>query len=82
MGISANASLMVDYFALLPAAYYEATILQQRVVAPCTMHQSDSDEEESCRHFAYPSLAEFDVVRAEGGYVARGDQRYQVTTTE
>ena len=30
--IATNNSLFLDYFALLPAAYYEATILQEKVI--------------------------------------------------
>ena len=70
-------SLFLDYFALLPAAYYEATILQEQVLRPCLA----MDHEEgagSCRHFTYPSLSGFDNVRGEGAFVALEDERQQV----
>lgn len=43
-----------DYFVLLPAAFYEATILEKRVETPCL---GDSTGPSLCRHFDYPTMA-------------------------
>ena len=64
--IATNKSLYLDYFALLPAAYYEATILQERVLRPCLFN--DQQSQGSCRLFTYASLADFDQVRGDAGY--------------
>ena len=67
--IATNKSLFLDYFALLPAAYYEATILQEKVLKPCSVDQQQT----SCRHFAYPSLAKFVSVRGQRAYLLEND---------
>lgn len=41
--------LFVDYFVLLPAAYYEASILTQKIETPCEIGNTDL-----CRHYKYP----------------------------
>ena len=46
-------NVMLDYFVLLPAAYYEASILTRKISAPCELGNM-----ELCRHYKYPSLEE------------------------
>ncbi|XP_026331928.1 laminin subunit alpha isoform X2 [Hyposmocoma kahamanoa] len=46
--------IMIDYFVLVPEAYYEATILTKLVDKPCVI-----GEETLCREFAYPSVDHF-----------------------
>jgi laminin alpha 3/5 len=52
-----------DYFVLLPAAFYEATVLVDQVYSPCEV-----GDKGLCRHFSYPDLTQFDMVRGGGGY--------------
>jgi len=52
-----------DYFVLIPAAFYEATVLVDQVYSPCEVGNKGL-----CRHFSYPDLTQFDMVRGEGGY--------------
>ncbi|KAL0280200.1 UNVERIFIED_CONTAM: hypothetical protein PYX00_001570 [Menopon gallinae] len=69
VSISTPKTIFLDYFVLLPAAFYEATVLQQRVESPCSV-----DNMNLCRHFSYPEL-NFDKVRAEEAYLPEDDQR-------
>lgn len=46
--------LFLDYFVLLPAAYYEASILAKQIENPCELGDFDS-----CRHYKYPPIDEF-----------------------
>lgn len=71
--IATNKSLYLDYFTLLPAAYYEATILQERVLRPCLL----TEQQGSCRHFTYASLENFDQTRGDLGIVGEGGSRNQ-----
>ncbi|KAJ8668735.1 hypothetical protein QAD02_010398 [Eretmocerus hayati] len=59
VSIAIDKSLFLDYFVLLPADYYEASILTQEVSQPCTVGYKGL-----CRHYAYPSLASFNSARA------------------
>jgi hypothetical protein len=59
-----------DYFVLLPAAFYEATILADQITAPCEIGNGGL-----CRHFRYPNLTRFDMVRGEGGYRIVNEER-------
>ncbi|XP_012267208.2 laminin subunit alpha [Athalia rosae] len=74
ISISIKKSLFLDYFVLLPAAYYEATILTHEVKLPCQIGHRGL-----CRHFGYPSLAPFDTVHGEGGFVVRENERVRLT---
>ncbi|KAJ8738019.1 hypothetical protein PYW08_000614 [Mythimna loreyi] len=49
--IKTNKEVMIDYFVLIPEAYYEATVLTKLVDRPCVV-----GDKKLCRHFAYPSL--------------------------
>ncbi|XP_038057388.1 laminin subunit alpha-like isoform X2 [Patiria miniata] len=62
--IEAPEGVLLDYLVLIPSAYYEATILQQRVSEPCIagIHQ------ERCNYYTYPMADFFYVVRGINGY--------------
>ncbi|XP_015117099.1 laminin subunit alpha [Diachasma alloeum] len=64
ISIRTGKNLFLDYFVLLPAEYYEATRLTQDVDVPCEIGQTGL-----CRHYGYPSVAQFDSVRGAGGFV-------------
>ncbi|XP_034839290.1 laminin subunit alpha [Maniola hyperantus] len=49
--IKTTKEIMIDYFVLIPEAYYEATVLTKLVDTPCII-----GENKLCRHFAYPNL--------------------------
>lgn len=50
----ANKNVMLDYFVLLPAAYYEASILTRKITNPCELGNM-----ELCRHYKYASVNDF-----------------------
>uniref|UniRef100_T1J097 Laminin subunit alpha n=1 Tax=Strigamia maritima TaxID=126957 RepID=T1J097_STRMM len=58
-------SIYIDYFVLLPAAYYEATLLQENVNIPCKL----GTRLPMCIHYLYPELSDFKSARGERGYV-------------
>ncbi|KAL1455909.1 hypothetical protein WDU94_000674 [Cyamophila willieti] len=53
----------VDYFVLLPQEFYEANILVERDLIPCTLN-----DQKLCRHFSYPRINQYDSVLSEGAY--------------
>lgn len=67
--IETNRSLNLDYFVLLPAAYYEGTILKERVLKPCLFGEQSG----SCRQFTYASLAGYDGVQGDAAYTLEED---------
>lgn len=70
ISIKSDKSLFLDYFVLLPAAYYEAAILTRKVVNPCKV-DSRSD---LCRLYKYPSISEFTPISR--AHVNRNDESY------
>ncbi|XP_015602424.1 laminin subunit alpha [Cephus cinctus] len=66
--ISTKKSLFLDYFVLLPSEYYEATILTQDVNIPCEIGYTGL-----CRHYGYPSLAQFDSVNGVDAFSSRNN---------
>lgn len=71
-----------DYFVLLPAEFYEADILVDKVVYPCV-----SGNETICRHFRYLDDNTFDVVKTDNGFTSPDGQsrepiRFFFTETE
>lgn len=46
--------LFLDYFVLLPAAYYESSILTKKIENPCELENLGL-----CRHYKYPSIVEY-----------------------
>ncbi|ALC44510.1 LanA [Drosophila busckii] len=51
----ANKNVMLDYFVLLPSAYYEASILTRHIANPCELGHMDL-----CRHYKYASVNVFE----------------------
>lgn len=74
VSIATEKNLFLDYFVLLPAEYYEATILTQDVDVPCEIGQMGL-----CRHYGYPNLASFDSVRGAGGFLDNAGARLPLT---
>lgn len=54
INIKTDKNVFLDYFVLLPAAYYEASILTKKIENPC-----EFTDLELCRHFKYPNIMEF-----------------------
>ncbi|XP_066588247.1 laminin subunit alpha [Prorops nasuta] len=67
-------SLFVDYIVLLPAEYYEATILTQDVNVPCEVGYKGL-----CRQYGYPNLMKFDSVHGAGGFLNENNIRIPLT---
>lgn len=57
ISVQTDKYLFLDYFVLLPAAYYEATILTKKIENPCELGNLNL-----CRHYKYPSINEFGPV--------------------
>lgn len=55
---------------LLPATFYEVSILVNQVTTPCKLGDSGV-----CRHFQYPNVTNFDTVHGEGGYLTQAESR-------
>ncbi|KAG8311901.1 hypothetical protein J6590_034490 [Homalodisca vitripennis] len=70
VSIKSQKNLFLDYFVLLPGAFYEAAILVNQVTMPCRLGENNY-----CRYFSYPNLTSFDQVQGEGAYVVDGDAR-------
>ncbi|XP_068120602.1 laminin subunit alpha-5 [Hyperolius riggenbachi] len=51
--------VLLDYFVLLPSAYYEAPILQVKVTEPCTYAPTTEQTNQNCLMYKYPSLDGF-----------------------
>lgn len=66
ISVKSDKYLFLDYFVLLPAAYYEGSILTKKIENPCEL-----GDLESCRHFKYPSIDDFSPVRR--GFNADGE---------
>lgn len=58
ISVKTDKYLFLDYFVLLPAAYYEATILTKKIENPCEL-----GDLESCRHYQYPTINEFPMAK-------------------
>lgn len=72
--IATKKSLFLDYFVLLPAEYYEATILTEDVNIPCEIGFMGL-----CRHYGYPNLTLFDSVHGAGGFLSKEGARESVS---
>lgn len=57
ISVKTDKFLYLDYFVLLPAAYYEASILTKKIENPCELGNL-----ETCRHYKYPSIEDFGPV--------------------
>lgn len=66
--------LMIDYFVLLPAAYYEGSILQKQVNQPCLLNTTARGKgsnviPDPCVKLKYPIINKFDTALLSDGYV-------------
>lgn len=66
ISVKTDRYLFLDYFVLLPAAYYEATILTKKIENPCELGNL-----ELCRHYKYPSITDFQP--AYESFITDGD---------
>lgn len=74
VSIKSDKRLLLDYFVLLPEAYYEATILAQRVDTACKIGQMGL-----CRHYSYPNVSQFDAAHGDGGFLNQGAFKESLT---
>lgn len=75
ISVKTDKYLFLDYFVLLPAAYYEASILTKKIENPCEL-----GDLESCRHYKYPSIEDFrPVTRA---FNANGEEATELYTDD
>lgn len=63
--VSTEKFIFLDYFVLLPQAYYEGTKLTKKIESPCEV-----GDHGLCRHYKYPSIIEYSpsyspVIRAD-----------------
>ncbi|XP_014673412.1 PREDICTED: laminin subunit alpha-like [Priapulus caudatus] len=72
-------AVFLDYFVLLPQVYYEATLLQEHIYAPCSL---DAAAGATCLHYVYPPLAQYPRARGETGYVGVNNERMRVQQLE
>jgi len=73
-----------DYFTLLPAAYYEGSILQKRINEPCLLNISAEGEivglaPNPCVKLEYPSIEGYDSVQGASSYIQENDQSRRPT---
>lgn len=64
--------LLLDYFVLLPAAYYEASILTRNIINPCKFDSTKG----ICRLYRYPSIEPYTPVMI--AHVNKNDETYDV----
>lgn len=75
ISVKTSKYLFLDYFVLLPAAYYEAAILTRKIDNPCEI-----DDLALCRHFKYPSIDDYKpITRA---FNADGEDANEIYTDE
>uniref|UniRef100_A0A0P4VVW3 Laminin subunit alpha n=1 Tax=Scylla olivacea TaxID=85551 RepID=A0A0P4VVW3_SCYOL len=77
--IENNQNLFLDYFVLLPLAYYEGTVLTKNVSTPCRLGQRSGD---MCLHYAYPDVFQYDYIYGSAGYRSVGEERQAVELYE
>ncbi|XP_042212496.1 laminin subunit alpha-like isoform X1 [Homarus americanus] len=75
VAIKNKKNLFLDYFVLLPLAYYEGTILSRNVTTPCMIGHVYGD---MCIHYAYPDIFEYNYIYGSAGYRSVGDERESV----
>lgn len=75
ISVKTDKYLFLDYFVLLPAAYYEASILTKKIDNPCEL-----GDLESCRHYKYPSIDDFGTVSR--GFNADGEEAGELYTDD
>ncbi|XP_061192514.1 laminin subunit alpha-like [Saccostrea echinata] len=65
VSISSPDILLLDYMVLVPDAYYEATVLQEKVTRPCSI----PGDQGPCVVYDYPNLEKFPSVIGGNGFV-------------
>lgn len=75
ISVKTDKYLFLDYFVLLPAAYYEASILTKKIDNPCWL-----GDLESCRHYKYPSIEDFRPTTR--GFNANGEEAIEIYTDD
>lgn len=77
LSIKAQRPVFMDYIVLLPEAFYEATLLQEKVKQPCLQGQAP---EVACIQLRYPALPDgaVPVSAAQAGYVEDNGQQNPV----
>ncbi|XP_058457360.1 laminin subunit alpha [Malaya genurostris] len=70
ISIKTDKNVLLDYFVLLPAAYYEAPLLTNKIENPCEITDLGL-----CRHFKYPNIVEFKPQLE--AYVAEDDESFK-----
>lgn len=75
ISVKTDRFVFLDYFVLLPAAYYESSILTKEIKNPCEL-----DNLALCRHYKYPAIAEFNPayipIVASGGIATQPTEFY------
>ncbi|XP_078680702.1 laminin subunit alpha-5-like isoform X1 [Branchiostoma floridae x Branchiostoma belcheri] len=59
--------VLLDYMVLLPAAYFEAPLLQLKVEVPCK-YEIPEDPKDHCLMYTHLPLEDFTTVQAESGF--------------
>lgn len=75
VSVKTDKFVYLDYFVLLPAAYYEATILTRKIENPCEINDLTL-----CRHYKYPQIDEYKPV--ENARNTDGDEPSEAYTDE
>ncbi|XP_069164876.1 laminin subunit alpha isoform X2 [Procambarus clarkii] len=75
IAIKNNQNLFLDYFVLLPLAYYEGTILTRNVTTSCKMGHASN---EMCLHYAYPDIYQYNYIYGSAGYRSFNGERHAV----
>ncbi|XP_041356694.1 laminin subunit alpha-like [Gigantopelta aegis] len=58
-------AVFLDYFVLIPQGYFEASVLQEKIIHPCAM----PGDQGPCLHYEYPNILVYPTVRGENAYV-------------
>ncbi|KAG8228153.1 hypothetical protein J437_LFUL002807 [Ladona fulva] len=75
ISIKNDKSLFLDYFVLLPSAFYEATILTEKISMPCIVGNNHKTGRLPCRHYQYPKITQYDLILGAGGFLSSEDSR-------
>lgn len=58
---------------MLPAAFYEATLLTRNILSPCVI-----GDKSLCRHYSYPDISNYATVHGTGGFTSSGGERTRI----
>ncbi|XP_077991288.1 laminin subunit alpha-5-like [Glandiceps talaboti] len=76
VSLIAPENIFLDYFVLLPSAYYEASVLQERVTDTCIA----GTYQEACNKYEFPRLTMHPTIEGENGYYDLNGQRRRTQT--